>query len=1031
MDFRRIFAEMKIFYNIILFLFLIPLSASAQFYVTGDDPGKLRWSYIETDHFKIIYPRGTADTLAREYGTKLERMRVPLSRTSGYLPSGGFGKKMNVVLHAYNGANGSVAWAPSRMDMFTLPSAYEPDPIPWSTQLAIHEGRHVTQMQFGMTKAMKPGNYIFGQMWNIAVTLLYPGIAFMEGDAVVAETAYSPSGRGRISDFLNYYRVAFDQGFERSWQQWRFPSQRNYSPTYYALGYMAIGGLRTFYDIPTYMNNGFDLSARRPYNLAAFHTTVKHMTGKTFKTTFKEICDTLTVIWREEADARAPYIPAEPVTKEPKLYTDYRSLVFVGNDLYTIKSGHLTTPKIVRIDPALTEKRLSRVASAAGEMRPDAEGNLFWSEDRTASRWSLKTVSSIIRLEKGEVKGKKFGKNGIIYNPAPSPDGTRIAVVKYSPSGGSSIDMMDTASEGITASVSAPDSLQLVEMTWLDDTHIYASAISDNGYGIYRLSVDGNSWTTILAPQPVMIKDFRGYGKELIFTCDRTGVNELYHLDPLSGELTQKTATRHGAENFAYSPEGYYLYYTSQTLKGKQVFRTRTEDLINRPADFSDRHKYTIAEKLTAQEKAIAEQNNEAFIPDSTVNFSKPKPYRKFPHAFNLHSWAPLYVSVNNIMNMSFDRIYEAASLGVTGIMQNRLATGVGEIGYSAHKDPYERSKWRHSGHVKYTYSGWYPVFEFAVDFNDRAARQFSPTGYVQGGSSGVGINSTQMKAPYFQGRVTTYIPFSFSSRGWYRGFIPRLSYTITNDMFNSSMAVLSYDPEMGSFNGKPVFVGATDGKNMIRQYLSGSVRAYTMLGTPNSAVYPKWGIGIEAGATGSLRLSRFISPMGYLYGYGYIPGVVPQQGLKFSVMYQRKLSPKAYFGQATVAMVPRGLKNNADLMNYLSIYNDNLTNFSADYAIPIFIGDLAIGGSFLYVKRMVLTPHFDFNLVENKPSLFSVGASLTFNLESIIFLTWPCSVGVTYSYNGGFNGAFQDLQEKTGGSLKRHFVGPVFNVSF
>ena len=117
---------MKIFYNILLLLFLIPLSASAQFYVTGDDPGKLRWSYIETDHFKIIYPRGTADTLAREYGTKLERMRVPLSRTSGYLPSGGFGKKMNVVLHAYNGANGSVAWAPSRMDMFTLPSAYEP-----------------------------------------------------------------------------------------------------------------------------------------------------------------------------------------------------------------------------------------------------------------------------------------------------------------------------------------------------------------------------------------------------------------------------------------------------------------------------------------------------------------------------------------------------------------------------------------------------------------------------------------------------------------------------------------------------------------------------------------------------------------------------------------------------------------------------------------------------------------------------------------------------------------------------------------
>jgi hypothetical protein len=235
----------------------------------------------------------------------------------------------------------------------------------------------------------------------------------------------------------------------------------------------------------------------------------------------------------------------------------------------------------------------------------------------------------------------------------------------------------------------------------------------------------------------------------------------------------------------------------------------------------------------------------------------------------------------------------------------------------------------------------------------------------------------------------------------------------------------------MGCFQKNPVFVKSTGGKNIFRHYMSGSVRAYTMLGTPNSAVYPKFGIGIEAGATGSLGLKEFISPMGYLYGYGYLPGLVPQQGLKLTAMYQRKLSPDSYFGQATVTTVPRGLKNNANLMSYLSIYNDNLTNFSADYAIPIYIGDLAIGGSFLYVKRMVLTPHFDFNLVENKPSLFSVGTSLTFNLESIVFLTWPCSVGVTYSYNSGFNGQFQKLSEEYGIELGRHFVGPVFSVSF
>lgn len=1019
----------RIFYLIILLI--IPLSSSAQFYVTGDDPGKLKWSYIETEHFRIIYPNG-ADSLAKVYGIDLEHFYVPLSRTSGYLPNGNFGKKMPVMIHAYNAANGSVAWAPNRMDLFTLPSAYDPEPLPWNKMLAIHEGRHVSQMQFGMTNAMKPGNFLFGQMWNIAMTLLYPGIAFMEGDAVVIETAYTPSGRGRTSDFLNYYRIAFDQGVERSWQQWRFPSQRNYSPNYYSLGYMAIGGLRYLYDIPEYMKEGADLASRRPYNLAAYHSAVKNMTGKSFKTAFKEICDTLSVIWKAEADARAPYIYSEPVTKEPRLYTEYSNGIFVGDDFYTIKKGHLTAPVLVKIDSALQEKTVTNFASVAGTLKKDLEDNLYWSEEVTDPRWSLKTLSTIQKLENGKKRSRQVGKRGLQHNPTPSPTDSTAAVVEYSVNGKSFLNIISIGKNSeVIKSFEAPDTLQLVEIAWPESQCIYVTAVSDNGYGIYNLNCHTGEWNTTLAPQPVMVKDFKNYKNTLMFTCDRTGVNELYHLNPETGNLTQVTSTRHGAEDFEYNPEGHYLYYSLSTLKGKQVFRTPVDSLINKSVDFSDIHKYVIAEKLTEQENSIAIQRNEAFIPDSAVTFSDPKKYSKFNNAFNIHSWAPFYVSINNVMNMSFDRIYEAASLGVTGIMQNRLATGVGEIGYSAHKDPYNPSKWRHSGHIKYTYSGWYPVFEFAVDFNDRSARQFKPNIYTLEDKTSIGINSTELNTPYFSGKISTYIPFDLSSGGWYRGFVPKLSYTITNDMFNKDITIMSYDPEKGSFQQNPAFIKSTGGKNGIRQYLSGSIRAYTMLGTCNSAVYPKWGIGIEAGVTGSLGLKQFISPMGYLYGYGYIPGFVPQQGLKLTAMYQRKLSPESYFGQATVTTVPRGFKNNADLMNYLSIYNDNLTNFSADYAIPIFIGDLAIGGSFIYVKRMVVTPHFDFNLVENKPSLFSVGTSLTFSLESVVFLTWPCSVGVTYSYNGGFNGAFQKLSEEYGIELGRHFVGPVFSVSF
>ena len=165
---------MKFKQLIFLVSFLIlPFVASAQFYVTGDDPGKLRWNYIDTDSYRVIYP-AESDSLAHVYARKLEKFKIPVSRTTGYVTGEGDGRLMPVVLHTYNGSNGSVAWAPKRMDLFTLPSAHDVDPMPWSTMLAVHESRHVTQMQFGMTKAQKPFGYVFGQMWNILVSLVYP-----------------------------------------------------------------------------------------------------------------------------------------------------------------------------------------------------------------------------------------------------------------------------------------------------------------------------------------------------------------------------------------------------------------------------------------------------------------------------------------------------------------------------------------------------------------------------------------------------------------------------------------------------------------------------------------------------------------------------------------------------------------------------------------------------------------------------------------------------------------------------------------
>ena len=277
---------------ILLLTLMLPLSASAQFYVTGDDPGRLRWNFIDTESYRVIYPQGS-DSLAVTYARKLEKYKIPVSRSSGYVTGQGDGKIMPVVIHAYNDANGSVAWAPKRMDMFAVPSAYDPEPFPWSTMLSVHESRHVTQMQFGLTQKQKPGKWFLGEGWNIITFLLYPGTAKTEGDAVVAETALTPSGRGRMADFLNYFWVAFDHGDERGWFKWRYVSQKRYSPTYYALGYMTIGGFRYVYDYPLLVSDGLHMSAAHPIKVGCLFDVSKKITGKKWDDMWKEVSGTM------------------------------------------------------------------------------------------------------------------------------------------------------------------------------------------------------------------------------------------------------------------------------------------------------------------------------------------------------------------------------------------------------------------------------------------------------------------------------------------------------------------------------------------------------------------------------------------------------------------------------------------------------------------------------------------------------------------------------------------------------------------
>ena len=299
------------------------LPLSAQFYQMGDDPASAKWSWIESPHFRIIYPKGL-DSTARNYAVELEKYRLPVSHSAGFIPGEKISARMPVVLHPYSAmSNGSVAWAPKRMDLLTSPPAYNPEPLPWKTMLGIHELRHVAQMQFGLSYCFRPFRYVFGEMFAGAVSGVYPNQWLLEGDAVVAETALSHSGRGRVSDFMNYYRIAFDNGDFRNPTRWKYGSYWRYTPDHYAYGYMVLSGIRYMYDVPDFTGQLLTHYARRPYDIFAKNTVSRKLTGKRFKLLVKESIALYHDIWTEDMQNRGPFLPYTKISGKPHVFTEY------------------------------------------------------------------------------------------------------------------------------------------------------------------------------------------------------------------------------------------------------------------------------------------------------------------------------------------------------------------------------------------------------------------------------------------------------------------------------------------------------------------------------------------------------------------------------------------------------------------------------------------------------------------------------------------------------------------------------------
>lgn len=1007
-------------------------NAMAQFDSAGDDPASLRWFQIKTPSYRIIYPEG-CDSLARVYGTWAERFRISESISSGLVPGEGYRRRTPVILHTMHGiSNGSVTWAPKRSDLFTLQDAYGPEPMPWAKSLAVHEGRHLAQMQFGYRGWMKPFTWLLGDMSVGAWSAIWPSTWLLEGDAVTAETALTKTGRGRSADFMDYYMMAFDRGDWRNWYRWRYGSYRYEAPDHYALGYMTVAGTRYCFDDPLFTQRYFSRIASSPFRFFNTQRTVRQASGMDFRKSFSTIMNTFHEIWEEEAAEREPFTEAFQTQEAGKRFCSSYGNVFCDGKLYGIVSGLASSPYLCRYIPESGKfSRIRPFASVTGRLKAH-DGKLWWSESVPDERWSLEMTSRIRYYDTRTGKIRTLTRSGRLFNPAVSPDGKSVAAVEYPAEGGSAAVLVDAEDGTLTKRLAMPDSLQASEVCFFGN-RLAISTVSESGSGIFMTGKDlSGPLECILQPACASIRNLEVISGRLCFTSDRDGTQELYSVDADSGTVRQHTSLRYGGNEFCAS--GDTVYFTQLMPEGRLLCRTAFSE--GNPVEYGRTHEYKVAEALTRQEKELAEEKGTGWADSDScfsVGFTAPERYYKLPHIFRFHSWAPVYFNYDRIRNMSGDFSYETASVGATALFQNDLGTAYGSFGYSWHKDPYSyaygRTAYRHSGHILFTYSGLYPVFEISADFGDTKAVNYGRYLITRNGKTSESVIGNIEKKPSASADFRVYVPLNFSSGGWRRGVIPQVQYSISNDVFDKSVTAIRYDrDESGKETGR--ITGIEEGDRVSMQTVKASLRGYSLLPVPNSGIYPRYGAGMELGWYSRLGLSDIYTSSAYGYLYGYLPGISATQGLRLAAKVQVRRG-NASRKENAITVVPRGFEDSG-AEYFLRSRSDRHLLLSADYAIPIWTGDISCFCPLFYIKNFEVIPHFDFGLynAEGKSgiySLFSAGADITAHLANFLWIPYDCRIGVTFDCNGG-----ESIRElKNGGYLSNsHHIGFIFSIS-
>jgi hypothetical protein len=955
----------------------------------------LAWRQINTPNFNIVFPKGF-ETQAQRMANTMEHIRTPEAKSLGVEP-----RKISMILQNQSAvSNGFVSITPRRSEFFGMPSQNYNfvGNLDWLNLLATHEYRHIVQFQHANRGFNRALYYLFGA--NTLAAMSYAAVPqwFWEGDAVATETAFTSGGRGRIPNFNLLFRTNLQEGRVFNYNKQYLRSYKHNIPDHYVLGYNMVSYLRKKTGDADSWGNITRRAWSVPFLPYTFSRSIKKETGLYVSQLYKEMTTELQKEWREQL-ANTTLTTFETINKRSsKAYTDYRypHEVAAGVTL-ALKSGIGDIEQFVILSDGKEKRIMTPGNMNASGMLSVACNRIVWNEYRYDPRWRVRTYSVLMGYDLKEKSRKVISLNSRYAAAALSPDGTKVATIETSTDYQTKLVILSYESGLVLQTFDNPNNDFISMPRWAENgNEIVALATNKNGKAIVKFDLSSK--------QRVDLTDFTSenigypvpYQKYILYNSPRSGIDNIYALDVVTGNYYQITSSAYGSYNPSVSKDGKTLLYNEQGRDGLDVAKATFD-----PSQWKVVEKFTALPDIGFQHLVEEEAHPDLLKSIPTENFPVSK-YSRFGHAINIYNWGA-YVD-NSLTNVE---------VGVSS--RDVLSTTAISAGYNF--DINERTgSWK----AGLSYQGLYPI----VDVNFSKATRSVNEGDVQTQDWFItqqkdttivkSIKNITFDWKEENIEVGIRIPL-ITTRSKYLSsvsFSNYIGYTHVTDFRNSETqeryfpAITRYDTitQNGNLAARrsfisvyPFFNYAGNG-NLI--YNNFNFSAYRLLKQSRRDINSKWGQ--------ALLINLYNTPYGgdlggglfSLTGYMYLPGLAKHHSLWGYWAYQNTLVHKD-FSQAFDDYLFRNkipLPRGQSVSRYKEFYS-----MSLNYTMPIWYPDLNIG-PLVNFQRVRTNFFMDYGFGRlglfngNNQSYLSVGGEMKFDIN-ILRLLPQMDIGFRYSY--------------------------------